>query len=73
MTSRCGPTLLTLPVVTSYGDVATLTWQRKGDVFPEQGEAVVMETQVLQKKQSKRKQKTTTTSEQFLFFLSLLI
>jgi hypothetical protein len=33
LTSRYGATLFTLSTVKSYGDVATLTWQRKRDVF----------------------------------------
>jgi hypothetical protein len=46
-TSRYGTTLFTLSIVKSYGDVVTLTRQRKGDVFRVE-EAVVKETQVLQ-------------------------
>jgi hypothetical protein len=34
-TSRYGATLFKLSIVKSYGDVATLTWQRKRDMFPE--------------------------------------
>jgi hypothetical protein len=45
-TSRYGATRFT-SVVKSYGDVATLSWQRNVDVFPGSGEAAVKETQVL--------------------------
>jgi hypothetical protein len=27
----------------NYGDAVTVTWKRKGDIFPEQEEAVVKE------------------------------
>jgi hypothetical protein len=62
-TSRYGATLFTLSIVKCYGDVATLTWPRKRDVFPEQGEGVVKEIQILEETRSERTWKTTTTSE----------